>query len=129
MIDEAHRGTPIIPVQASFAQMKCWEVETLLIGPVRPLGPRGRPGGIVERPVDRPLRLTRIGFEGDEHGDSLTMADSTRRSTVIPRTIVPRGRVAMRQKTRLCYSCSRLRSIQAAFSCKSSLWVRRSAVG
>lgn len=44
-------------------------VETLLVGPARPLGPRRVPSGIVKRPVGRRMLLSKLGFEGDEQGD------------------------------------------------------------
>jgi len=40
-----------------------------MTGAVRPLGPKGIASGIDKRPHDRPVRLTRTGFERDAQGD------------------------------------------------------------
>jgi MOSC domain-containing protein YiiM len=45
-------------------------IEALLTGPVRPLGTRQVASGIDKHPSDRPLRLSRAGFAGDEQGDT-----------------------------------------------------------
>lgn len=44
-------------------------IDQLLIGEVRPFGPRGAPSGIDKQPVDR-LWLGRAGFAGDGQGDA-----------------------------------------------------------
>ncbi|MGF7146439.1 MOSC domain-containing protein YiiM [Sphingomonas zeicaulis] len=40
-----------------------------MTGTLRPLGSNGVPSGIDKQPIDRSVRLTSLGFEGDEHGD------------------------------------------------------------
>jgi MOSC domain-containing protein YiiM len=45
-------------------------VRTLLTGSVRPLGPKKVPSGIDKRPVDGPVRLTKLGVCGDGQGDT-----------------------------------------------------------
>ncbi len=44
-------------------------LKALLTGPVQPLGPRAVPSGIAKSAVDRPLWLSRVGFDGDGQGD------------------------------------------------------------
>jgi MOSC domain-containing protein YiiM len=44
-------------------------LDALFVGAIRPLGDRGAPSGIAKKPVDRLLRLSREGFEGDAQGD------------------------------------------------------------
>ena len=46
-------------------------LQGLLIGPVRPLGPRAAPSGIDKRQVEGPLFLDLQGFSGDGQGDTL----------------------------------------------------------
>lgn len=46
-----------------------WVIESLRIGPTMPLGPRNLQSGIVKQAVDRPVRLTKAGFIGDDQGD------------------------------------------------------------
>ena len=46
-------------------------LNALLIGPVRPLGPRGAPSGIAKTPVSEPLFLIETGFEDDRQGDTV----------------------------------------------------------
>jgi MOSC domain-containing protein YiiM len=43
----------------------------LLIGGVRPLGKRAAPSGIAKAPVMAPVLLRRVGFQGDEQGDTV----------------------------------------------------------
>lgn len=45
-------------------------ITALLTGSIRALGPKGIPSGIDKQPQDRPLRLTRGGFEHDAQGDT-----------------------------------------------------------
>ncbi len=45
-------------------------LQALLIGDVRPLGPRGTPSGIAKAGVDRPLSLAQLGLAGDAQGDT-----------------------------------------------------------
>lgn len=45
-------------------------LQALLVGDVRPLGPRGIPSGIAKVSVDRPLSLGTLGFGGDAQGDT-----------------------------------------------------------
>ncbi len=45
-------------------------LQGLLIGDVRPLGPRGIPSGIAKAKVDRSLSLGTLGFAGDAQGDA-----------------------------------------------------------
>ena len=45
-------------------------LQALLVGDVRPLGPRGIPSGIAKLPVDRPLMLGALGLAGDSQGDT-----------------------------------------------------------
>ncbi len=44
-------------------------LQTLLVGEVRPFGPRGDPSGIAKRPVAGPIVLSRLGLAGDGQGD------------------------------------------------------------
>ncbi|MGE0233456.1 MAG: MOSC domain-containing protein [Flavobacteriaceae bacterium] len=44
-------------------------LQALLIGDVRPLGPRGIPSGIAKASIDRPLSLGPLGLAGDAQGD------------------------------------------------------------
>lgn len=45
-------------------------LQALLIGDVRPLGPRGIPSGIAKRSVDQPIALGPLGLAGDAQGDT-----------------------------------------------------------
>ncbi|MGB3834495.1 MAG: MOSC domain-containing protein [Mesorhizobium sp.] len=45
-------------------------LQALLIGDVRPLGPRGVASGIAKTGVDRPLSLGPLGLSGDAQGDT-----------------------------------------------------------
>lgn len=45
-------------------------LQALLIGDVRPLGPRGIPSGIAKRRVDQPIALGPQGLAGDAQGDT-----------------------------------------------------------
>ncbi|MEJ5977985.1 MOSC domain-containing protein [Novosphingobium sp. PS1R-30] len=45
-------------------------VDDVLIGAVRPLGPKGIASGIAKQAVDRQIRLETLGFVGDEQGDT-----------------------------------------------------------
>jgi len=45
-------------------------VEGLFIGTLAPLGPRQVPSGIDKKPVQGHLAITRVGLQGDEHGDT-----------------------------------------------------------
>lgn len=45
-------------------------LQALLIGDVRPLGPRGIPSGIAKSSADRPLSLGTLGLAGDAQGDT-----------------------------------------------------------
>lgn len=45
-------------------------LQALLVGNVRPLGPRGIPSGIAKAGVDRPLSLGLVGLDGDAQGDT-----------------------------------------------------------
>ncbi|MFD1331704.1 MOSC domain-containing protein [Methylopila musalis] len=44
-------------------------LDALLVGALAPLGPRAAPSGIAKSPVNRPLALGPLGFEGDAQGD------------------------------------------------------------
>src|SRR5690606_32575199 len=57
------KGRPMTPGKESFG------LQGLLVGPARALGPRGVSSGIGKASVDRPIVLTKTGFEGDEQGD------------------------------------------------------------
>ncbi|KHL25245.1 hypothetical protein PK98_00295 [Croceibacterium mercuriale] len=46
-----------------------FDLEALMTGPVRPLGPDCVPSGMDKQPTGQPVRLTRAGLEGDGHGD------------------------------------------------------------
>ncbi|MGE0231000.1 MAG: MOSC domain-containing protein [Flavobacteriaceae bacterium] len=50
--------------------MTGFPLQALLVGDVRPLGPRGVPSGIAKNEVDRPLALSQIGLAGDAQGDT-----------------------------------------------------------
>ncbi len=45
-------------------------LQALLVGEVRPLGPRGIPSGIAKASVDRPLAIGPLGLAGDAQGDT-----------------------------------------------------------
>lgn len=44
-------------------------LHALLVGGIRPFGPKAVPSGIDKHPVDAPVRLGWTGFEGDAQGD------------------------------------------------------------
>ena len=46
------------------------DLKALLVGDVRPLGPRGVPSGIAKMSVDRPLTVDTLGLVGDAQGDT-----------------------------------------------------------
>lgn len=45
-------------------------LQALLIGDLRPLGPRGIPSGIAKKRVDQPVALGPLGLAGDAQGDT-----------------------------------------------------------
>ncbi len=45
-------------------------LQALLVGHLRPLGPRGIPSGIAKVSVDRPVSLRSLGLAGDAQGDT-----------------------------------------------------------
>lgn len=50
--------------------MTSFPLQRLLVGDVRPLGPRGVPSGIAKTQVDQPLALGPLGLAGDAQGDT-----------------------------------------------------------
>ncbi|TPQ41104.1 MOSC domain-containing protein [Cupriavidus pinatubonensis] len=55
--------------QTTLAELPQVTIDTVLIGPVRPFGPKGIPSGIDKRPLTEAVAVTTLGLAGDGRGD------------------------------------------------------------